>query len=90
MKTLIKYMRTPAKNDLSLKSILELSDEELHERLRPTAEHITRGIWSKNGYITYHDPGICPDARHMIHEYRDRKELVRIDSNGAVYLVRTL
>lgn len=48
MNTATKYMRTLATNDLRLKSILDLSDEELHERLRPIAENITNKIWSKN------------------------------------------
>lgn len=90
MTTLIPHMRIPATDDLRLKPILDLSDEELHERLRPTAESITREIWSKNGYITYYDAAICPDTQHMIHEYRDRKELVGIDPSGAVCLVKTL
>ncbi|MBS7565638.1 hypothetical protein KHS38_14600 [Mucilaginibacter sp. Bleaf8] len=90
MKTLTNYMRTPATDNLRSKSIFELSDEELRERLRPTAEQVTQEIWAKNGYITYYDPAICPDTLHMIHEYRDRKELVRIDPSGTVHLVKIL
>ncbi len=51
MKTSIQHMCTAATDDLRLKSILDLSDEDLHERLWPIAENITNEIWSKTFYF---------------------------------------
>lgn len=74
--------------ELRLKSVFELSDEELQERLRPTFEAVKQQKFAKGGYITYHDPVLCPTDDHMIHEYRDRKELVKLDDNGKASLVK--
>jgi len=89
MRTLQHAMRTTAK-DLRSKSVFELSAEELSERLRPTADAVKRDTFKRNGYITYFDKSVCPDTNYMVHEYRDRKELVLIDDNGKAHLVKIL
>lgn len=82
-------MRTLSK-DIRYKSVFELSAEELNERLRSTADAVKRETFERNGYLTYFDKDVCPDTDHMVHEYRDRKELVRIDSEGVAHLVKFL
>jgi hypothetical protein len=71
-------------------SIFDLSQEELRERLRPTSERIKQEAFAKNSYFTYYDPSVCPTTAHAIHEYRDRKELMRVDPNGKEHFVKTL
>ncbi|WP_462267636.1 hypothetical protein [Mucilaginibacter sp.] len=83
-------VRNPDNDKLHTKSIFGLSDYELHERLRPTADRITQEIWMNNGYITYFNAALCPDTRYMIHEYRDTKELVFVKPNGAAWVVKLL
>ncbi|WP_426667072.1 hypothetical protein ACPPVU_13690 [Mucilaginibacter sp. McL0603] len=79
----------PAK-DIHSVSIFDLSIEELRERLRPTFEAIKREKFAKGGYLTYYDASVCPTNKHMVHEYCDRKELVRVDYNGKEHLIKTL
>lgn len=76
--------------DFRTKSIYELNAEELNERLRPTADAVKREMFTKVGYFTYYDREICPDTDHMINEYQDRKELVRIDEKGNAHFIKTL
>jgi hypothetical protein len=76
--------------DLRLKPIFELSDEELRERLRPTYEAMKRDKFAKGGYLTYYDPSVCPSNTHAVHEYCDRKELVKLDEDGNVLFVKKL
>lgn len=83
-------MRSTAKDNLRFKSIFDLSNEELRERLRPTGEATVQKIWSQNGYFTYYDPALCPSSNYLIHEYKDRMELVRVDLDGSVHLIKTL
>lgn len=89
MTTLQHTMRSTVKDNRS-KSVFELSAEELSERLRPTADAVKRETFKRNGYLTYFDKAVCPDTDYMVHEYRDRKELVRIDSKGTAHLVKIL
>ena len=79
-----------ATKDLRLISIFELSDEELTERLRPTYEKIKQEAFEKNSYLTYYDPLNCPTTAHAVHEYADRKELMRIDGSGIEHFVKLL
>lgn len=76
--------------DLRSKSVFELSADELAERLRHTADRAKRETFERNGYITYFDKTICPDTSHMVHEYRERKELVWVDNEGVAHFLKTL
>jgi hypothetical protein len=89
MTTLQQFMRSTLK-DIRSKSVFELSAQELAERLRPTADAVKRETFNRNGYITYFDKAVCPSTNYMVHEYRDRKELVRIDDKGTAHLVKIL
>lgn len=89
MTTLQQIMRSTIK-DVRSKSIFELSSQELADRLRPTADAVKRETFNRNGYLTYFDKAVCPDTSYMVHEYRDRKELVRIDDKGAAHLIKSL
>ncbi len=89
MRTL-QSMSSNATKDLSLISVFDLSDEELTERLRPAYEKIKQEAFAKNSYLTYYDPLNCPSTAHAVHEYRDRKELMWIDSDGKEHFVKTL
>lgn len=77
-------------DELRHASIFELSDEELRERLRPAAEAVQRETFAKGGYLTYYDRSVCPDNSYMVHEYLDKKELVKLDGNGKSHLVKRL
>ena len=88
MSTTQETMSTASTINLRLKSVFELSDEELQERLRPTFEAVKQQKFAKGGYITYHDPVLCRSDDHMIHECRDRKELVKLDDSGKALLVK--
>jgi hypothetical protein len=70
--------------------IFDLTDEQLRERLRPTAEAVRRETFAKGGYLTYYDPSLCPTKKHFVHEYSDRKELVLIDQNYQEHFVKIL
>jgi hypothetical protein len=74
----------------SLKSVFEMSAEELRERITPTAKKAIMDAWDKNSYITYFDEKLCPTKDVMVHEYRDRKELVQIAENGETRLIKIL
>lgn len=82
-------MRTTALKS-TRKSVFEMSAEELRERIGPTAEKVIRDAWDKNSYITYFDENLCPSTDVMVHEYRDRKELVRVKENGETQLIKIL
>ena len=90
MRTFHQIMSTTSAIDLRLKPIFELSDEELRERLRPTYEAMKRDKFAKGGYLTYYDPSVCPSSTHAVHEYSDRKELVKLDQDGNVLFVKKL
>jgi hypothetical protein len=90
MRTLQHTMRTTSEDNSRSKSIFQLSGEELSVRLSGTAIKVIRESWSKGNYITYFDATLCPDEKHMIHEYRDRKELVFIGQDGVSHFVKTL
>ncbi|HZY39377.1 MAG TPA: hypothetical protein VFE53_22130 [Mucilaginibacter sp.] len=89
MRTQYQSMSSSTTKDLRSISIFELSDEELRERLRPTSERIKQEAFAKNSYLTYYDPLVCPTTAHAVHEYRDRKELVKLE-NGKAHLVKIL
>ncbi|HEY9002085.1 MAG TPA: hypothetical protein VIM89_12080 [Mucilaginibacter sp.] len=89
MTTLQQTMRTTVKDTRS-KSVFELSADELADRLRPTADAVKRETFKRDGYLTYFDKVVCPDTSYMVHEYRDRKELVQIDDKGVSHLVKIL
>jgi hypothetical protein len=86
MRTLYQSMSSTTANDLHSVSIFDLSEEELRERLRPTSEKIKQEAFAKNSYLTYYDPLVCRDTSY---EYRDRKELVKLE-NGKAHLVKIL
>jgi hypothetical protein len=82
-------MRTaPVKS--ARKSVFEMSAEELRERVAPVAERLKKEAWAKNSYVTYFDEKLCPSTEFMIHEFRDRRELVRIKPNGETQFIKTL
>lgn len=83
-------MSTVTTNDLDSMSIFELSDDQLRERLRPAYEAMRQSAFAKGSYITYFDPLLCPTASHMVHEYRDRKELIWMDDNYQEHFVKLL
>ena len=90
MRTRHQIMSDATTKDLRLISVFNLSDEELTERLRPTYEAMKQKKFAKGGYIAYYDPAICPTGAHIIHEYADRKQLMRVDSNGKEHFVKNL
>jgi len=83
-------MSTVTATDLHSTSILNLSDEQLRERLRPAYEAMKRKAFAKGSYITYSDPSVCPTTSHMVHEYSDRKELIWMDDNYQEHFVKIL
>jgi hypothetical protein len=89
MTTLQQIMRSTVK-DVRSKSIFELSAQELADRLRPTSDAVMIETFNRNGYLTYFDKVICPDPSYMVHEYRNRKELVQIDDKGTAQLIKIL
>jgi hypothetical protein len=72
------------------RSIFQLTPEELTERLRPTAEAVMTAAWDKDSYVTYYDEQLCADTNYMIHEYKDRKELVKVLDNREVQFVKVI
>ncbi|QEC77288.1 hypothetical protein [Mucilaginibacter ginsenosidivorax] len=90
MRTFHQTMSNPTAIDLRSTPIFQLSDEELRERLRPTYERMKAEKFAKGGYLTYYDPTVCPNNTYAVHEYSDRKELVKLDENGKAQYVKTL
>lgn len=90
MRTFHQTMSSISAINLRLKPIFELSDKELQERLRPTYEIVRSETFAKGGYLTYHDPSVCPTASHAVHEYSDRKELMWMDENYQEHFIKTL
>lgn len=90
MNTLQRTMRSTTNDDLRSKPVAKLSGEELAARLNGTAISVIEDAWSKGDYITYFDEHLCPDERHMIHEFSNRKELVVIDKEGKSHFVKIL
>ena len=72
------------------KPVYEMSPEELKELLRPIADDVLQKKWDNNGYITYYDKDLCPSPDVLVHEYRDHRELVRIDDNGKATFFKNL
>ena len=89
MRTQHQIMSSSTTRDLRSVPIFELSDEELRERLRPAYEKIKQEAFAKNSYLTYYDPLVCPTSAHAVHEYRDRKELVKLE-DGKAHLIKIL
>jgi len=71
-------------------SVFEMSADELMETIRPTAEILVRQAWDKGSYITYFDKTLCPSNDMMVHEYSDRKELVRVLGVGKTEFIKVL
>lgn len=90
MNTLQRNMRPTITDHVRSKPVFKLSGEELAARLNGTAISVIRDAFSKGDYITYFDETLCPDENHMIHEFRDKKELVLIDENGKAHFVKNL
>lgn len=90
MSTFHQTMCNPTAIDLRSKSIFQLSDEELRERLLSTYERMKAEKFAKGGFLTYYDPSVCPTNAYAVHEYSDRKELVKLDENGIAQYVKTL
>jgi hypothetical protein len=90
MRTFHQTMSKAPAKDLHSVSIFELSAEELRERLRPTFEAIKREKFAKGGYLTYYDASVCPTNAYAVHEYGDRKELVKLDKNGKSQFIKIL
>jgi hypothetical protein len=89
MRTLNQTMSgTTTKDPRSLPAI-GLTTEELRERLRPITEKVIENTLAKNSYLTYYDETLCPDTTYAIHEYRDRKELVKLE-HGKAQLIKIL
>jgi hypothetical protein len=86
----VNYTMATAPVKSSRKSVFEMSAEELRERVAPVAERIKKEAWAKNSYVTYFDEKLCPSTVFMVHEYSDRKELVRIKPNGETQFIKTL
>ena|ERR1700712_2282367 len=72
------------------KPIYDMSPEELKEILRPIAEEVLQKKWDNNGYITYYDEAVCHSPDVLVHEYKDRLELVRVDKNGKATFLKNL
>lgn len=66
-----------------------MTQEEIWEHIRPTAEAAIKAAFDKNSYITYVDEELCPEGT-MIREYKDRKELVGFDEAGKFYVIKLL
>jgi hypothetical protein len=81
-------MRATVKS--SKKSVFEMSIEELQESVKPIDEQLKNAAWAKNSYITYFDETLCPSTDFMVHEYIDRKELVRVRPNGDTQFIKIL
>jgi len=90
MRTQLHTMSSTTTSHLRSVSIFDLSQDELQERLRPTAEKIKQEAFAKNSYLPYYDPLVCPTTAHAVHEYRDRKELIWVDNTGKEHFVKTL
>lgn len=90
MRTHYQTMNSATTRDLDDMAISELTDEQLQERLRPAYEAIKQKKFAEGGYLTYYDPAVCPNNQYMVHEYRDRKELVRLKDNGQAHFVKLL
>ena len=90
MRTQLHTMSSTTTSHLRSVSIFDLSQDELRERLRPTAEKIKKEAFAKNSYLPYYDPLVCPTTAHAVHEYRDRKELIWVDNTGKEHFVKTL
>jgi len=90
MRTQFHTMSSTTTSHLRSVSIFDLSQDELQERLRPTAEKIKQEAFAKNSYLPYYDPLVCPTTAHSVHEYRDRKELIWVDNTGKENFVKTL
>nr|WP_294794001.1 hypothetical protein [uncultured Mucilaginibacter sp.] len=89
MRTLNLNMPIKANPDSLYISSLGMSAAELREHLRPASEKAKQDAWAKNTYITYYDETLCPDTSYAIHEYSDRKELVKLE-NGNANLIKIL
>lgn len=90
MRTFHQAMSAVTAKDLRTMPIFDLSDEQLRERLRPAYEAMKQEAFAKGNYITYSDPSVCPTDSHMVHEYRDRKELIWMDDNYQEHFVKNL
>lgn len=83
-------MKSTLEKPLQRKTISEMTPEELREAIRPTAEQLIQDTWDKGTYFSYYDEALCPDEETVIHEYKDRKELMRFDEQGNTTLIRIL
>lgn len=75
---------------METKSIFEMTGAELQQAVQPAAAIIRKRAWDKGGYISYFDETLCPDTDHVIREYQDRKELIRLNETGSAELIKIL
>jgi hypothetical protein len=89
MRTLHQTMSSTTTNDPRSLPAIGLTTEEHRMRLQHITEKVIKDTWAKNSYLTYFDEALCPDSSYAIHEYRDRKELFKLE-NGKAHLVKIL
>jgi hypothetical protein len=77
-------------SQLSFKPIHQRSLKELGQLLKPEIERVVRDNLDRGLYNIYRDKH-CTSKDLLIHEYQDRKELVRVDAaTGQTQIVRQL
>ena len=75
------------KRDTSRLSVFELTEEEVHERLQPIADKLTKDLYAKSLPVVFQDD-LCPTDYHFIRRYEDgRRFLVLFDVPSGKYKV---
>lgn len=77
-------------SQLTFKPIFERSLKEQGELLAPVIEQVKAANLQKGSYNSYQDKH-CTSKDLFVHEYQDRKELVRVNAlTGQISIVKQL
>ena len=67
------------------KSVFDMTPEELHEHLKPTAELAKQSALDNGGWYSYRDD-LCIEDNMFIREFKDgHKELVQLGNQTGEY-----
>jgi hypothetical protein len=76
---------------IAKKSIFDMSPEEIHDHLKPTAQKLKQTALDNGSWYSYKNE-LCVEPDMFIHEFKDgRKELIQLgDKTGEFKILKVL
>ena len=72
---------------IAKKSIFDMSPEEIHEHLKPTAQKLKQAALDNGSWYSYKNE-LCVEPDMFIHEFKDgRKELIQLGNETGEFKI---